>query len=249
MLMTMYNIGMTIPHVGDRHPATNDNLEIRRGSPSDEVLAERLTFVKAMRWFPDDFDDDRDRYDTHLGTYHFTKYSVDQTGERSVIATMRLTNVEDIEGSLSYAMLADNPGFQDAVRERQNSVEDGKVWDLTRLVFSMDGKQSTESITESMVELFGMAVEASTGREYEADKVYWIFTTTPWIKKFLDANGIQNEVLAQGMLPNSDDDEENTLFCKVDVYGAVESLRTSDSHQDVYGWLVKGIEEAKRSYV
>lgn len=234
---------VTSPSPGETYvPPANDTFEIRQGLPPDDALEARLEFVRAMKWLAEE--DDSDRYDGIPETYHFTK----RTGEE-VLATMRLTRVANIQESLSYGMLADNEAFQAAVAARQDAVSDGQLWDFTRLCFPTDGSQSSATIESGMVELFGMGEYISKSQATEDEKIYWIFTTTPWMMRFFDDHGIECEQLGRGRLANADGTPETTLFCKVDVRDAVEKLASDQDHQATYEALQRGVKEAQAAYV
>lgn len=223
-------------------PPAADTFEIRQGWPSDDALKTRLDFVRAMKWLVEE--DDNDRYDGIPETYHFTK----RTGE-GVLATMRLTQVPSIQESLSYGMLADSEAFQAAVAAKQTIVSDGQLWDLTRLCFPTDNSQSSAAIENGMVELFGMGEYISKLQAEEDEKIYWMFTTTPWMMRFFNDHGIECEQLGRGRLANTDGTPETTLFCKVDVRSAVKKLADDQTHQATYEALQRGAREAQAVYV
>lgn len=224
-------------------PPADDTFEIRQGLPPDDALQTRLEFVRAMKWLAED--DDSDRYDGNPQTYHFTK----RTGEGQVLVTKRLTRVQNIRESLSYEMLAGNEAFQAAVAARQEAVADGQLWDLTRLSFPTDGSQGSAAIENGMVELFGMGEYMSKSQAEADEKIYWIFTTTPWMMRFFDDHGIECERFGRGRLANVDGTPETTLFCKVDVRSAVDKLAGDEDHRATYEALQRGVGEARAAYV
>lgn len=237
---------LMIPPMGEFYTHANHDFDIRRGMPPEDVLSERLRFVKAMRWFPSDFHDDWDRYDNETSTYHFARR--DDSG--SIITAMRLTPVESAEDSLSFGMVGANPGMQEAVSGNHQVFTDSKVWDLTRLVFPLDTSHDPKVVQNAMIELFGMAARVSAGELDHPDQdVHWIFTTTPWIIRFFKKTGIEHKILASGKLPDIDGMEKTTLFCAVDVAAAIESLSVSEKHGDTYRHLQIGAREAETGVV
>lgn len=222
---------------------TEGTFEIRQGVPPDDALQTRLEFVRAMKWLAEE--DDSDRYDGAPETYHFTK----RTEDGQVVATMRLTQVANLQESLSYEMLAANEGFQAAVAAKQPAVSDGQVWDLTRLSCPVDGSHDSVAIEEGMIELFGMGGRITKSQAEENGTIYWIFTTTPWMMRFFHDHGIECEQLGRGRLENIDGTPEATLFCKVDVRDAVERLAGDPDHQATYEALLRGEQEAWLAHV
>lgn len=237
---------MTILHSGEIYVPPVDTLafEVQQGEPPMDVLEERLRFVRALKWLPEDHVDDSDRYDNTPETYHLTRRAEDGR----VLATMRLTKIENIKESLSYEMLHGNQELQEVIAGQQSTVADGELWDLTRLSFPLDGSQQSARIDDAMVELFGMGEYISTLGAGEKGAVYWIFTTTSWMKKFFDDHGIEYQMLGQGALTNADGRPEKTLFCSVDVRSAVATLKDDPVHQLTYAALGRGMEEARRLY-
>lgn len=238
---------MNTPPRIETYPPVWNSFEIERGIPPEDVLELRRDYVtRVMKWLPPEKHlDDSDRYDGLANTYHFTR----RADDGSIIATMRLTEVEAIESSLSYEMLRENEHFQEVVSQKQAVVNDGRLWDLTRLTPAVDGRHDAEVIGSGMVELFGMAEHISTSHAQDSEKVYWIFTTTPWMMRFFAANGIETEEFGRDKLTNADGRLKDTLFCKVDVYAAVAALSASPEHQATYHSLKKGIEGAEVSHV
>lgn len=229
-----------MPRTGELYTRRVADFEISQGEPPLDVLEERLDFVRGMRWL--DNSDDTDRYDLRDDTYHFVQR--DDSG--AVIAAMRLTAVDSVEDSLSYEMLAANEQFQAAVREGSNGEVDGELWDLTRLIFPLENRHDSETVKGAIVQLFGMAARVSAGRDILSEQdVTWIFTTTPWMLRFLNQTGVQSKVLASDRLPDVDGKLNTTLFCKVDVASAIETLRVSEKHRDTFRLLLKGVAEAE----
>ena len=230
-----------MPQTGEFYRHRVSNFEVRRGRPSEDTLEERLRFVKRMRWFPEEFRDDTDRYDMREDTYHFTRR--DENG--SIITAMRLTPVEDIKTSLSYEMMGANLGLQAAAARSQEVLKDSALWDLTRLVFPRDGSHGSEEIEDAMIEMFGMAARVSAGEiDGPRHDVNWVFTTTPWILRFFQKTGIQSTVLALGKLPDIDGRGKTTYFCQVNVASAIEAL--SEQHIHTLARLKKGANEAEK---
>lgn len=216
--------------------------DVQEGAPSEDILAARLKFVKDMKWFGDSYSSDEDGYDRLPNTYHFARRS--EEGE--ILATMRLTQVESVESSLSYGMIAGNPGFQESVRKEGEALE-GHIWDLTRLVSPLE-KLRTPEVREAMVEMFGMAARVSAGAVERAEEnVYWVFTTTPWTLRFFHDTGIQSRTLGEGRLLDMDGKPKTTYFCLVDVAAAIEALKADNEHQATYELLKIGAGEAERA--
>lgn len=233
---------LMMPQTGELYTYPKNDFEIQRGMPPEDTLDERLRFVKAMNWFPEQFSDDWDVYDSRKDTYHFARR--DESG--SIIASMRLTPVESIESSLSYEMIGANQEFQSTVRESQAAIDDGAIWDLTRLVYPLDGRHDSKTVHKAIVELFGMAAHVSAGHVEDAEKdVYWIFATTPWTMRFFKQTGIESRTLAEGKLPDIKGKFRTTPFCLVDVASAIETLKMSTEHQDTYDHLRRGAGEAE----
>lgn len=232
----------------ERRLATSglSRFEIQQGYPPDDTLDLRTQFVRMLNWLPSELLEktrDVDRYDNTPATSHFAKRGEDDT----LLACMRLTPVDSIVGSLSYEMLAENPEFQQAVAAHQSSVADGKLWDLTRLCFSLDKNVDRAEVEDAMIELFGMGHYVSTCDENSDREVQWIFTTTPWMVRFFDNHGIAYERLGEGLLTNTDGSQHTTLFCRVDVRSAVAALEADPRHEHTYRVLQTGFDQAYQS--
>ncbi len=213
------------------------HFEIMRGIPSEDLLGGRLHFVREMKWFSDQYDDDQDRYDVHEDTYHFVR----RDAYGSILASLRLTLVGGIDESLSYEMVAKYPEFQSVVGDCLEIVSTGAVWDLTRMIFRHSDGPNSMAVRSALVELFGMAARVSAGQvECPENGVYWIFTTTPWTLRFFRQTGIESRTFAAGRIPDIDAKPRTTFFCVVDVASAIEALRISEKHQDTYQCLRRG---------
>lgn len=231
---------LMMPRTGEFYAHTKNDFEISRGRPPMDTLEERLRFVKAMRWFPEEFSDDTDRYDLKGDTYHFARHG----GDGSIVAAMRLTPIESIEASLSYEMMGGNLELQAAAAKSQEALRDFTLWDLTRLVFPLDKSHDGQEIEEAMIELFGMAAQVSAGGvDDPKPDVNWVFTTTAMILRFLQEAGIPRSDLAKGKLPNSDGIGKTTYFCTVNVATAIQAL--GEKYKHTYALLKKGADAAE----
>lgn len=241
-------VGMTEVSYGSRNEAM-----LKR------MLPFRADFVDAMNWTPEesqipidftselpwlkDLDEhgrsDVDFYDTLDSTLHFLL--TDRENDE-IIAGLRLTQVPSVEESLSWSMFKDNSDIvrqaydhkdddgADTISKLNEAAQRGNVWDLTRLVNSVDGNVDIAKVMAGMMELFGTgygAIRKQTAPEEQAD-VRWIFNGTEMIKAALEHLQVQFDVVAQGQISKKDVDQNGrpvkSYFCMVKAESATQYI-------------------------
>lgn len=190
----------------------------------------RTGMMRYLGWIDRDniSSEDVDRYDDDANTRHY--YLQRQDG--SIACNMRLTKVDDVEGSLSVGMLkADVAMYDDAVSaldEIKLERPDTQFYDLTRLFPDM--RQSPEKVSRAMLELFVEAMHDTAPEDVPgSEDVAWFFATTPQMKRKLDRLGIGYREVARGVFPN---DEHDTHFCVIWPAEATEKAKQSDAIAD-----------------
>lgn len=238
----------------ERLPLSGEVVSAAWGDADPYLLKEsidlRTIFVtKQMGWFPETDPEtgmpfrDGDHYDADPHTIHLTSRP---TPESSLRASMRLTNVEAPEESLTFSMLANAPEMREAIlrseafadlrragaRRREgesgaNEITD--LWDLTRLVSSLETNPSEitqEWIEElnktknAMVELFGYGLGVTSPSRDQDPR--WFFMTTEKVRAMLQLMGIDHEVVGQGRVTPTD--EEDSFFCVVRPFPALDAI-------------------------
>lgn len=201
-----------------------------------DLVKLRTDFVVAMGWREAVNADgsryvDGDRYDSDPHTLH-TALRDPESGD--IKAALRLTQVDSLEGSLSYSMLDGNKIMQQKLmlhdvdaqglspaEDLNAAAEREELWDLTRLVSPLDGSVNIEDIKDSMLEIFSYSL-ARTTPDFEESDPRWIFLTTSKLRFMLDYMGIEHEVLVSGKV--SDDDDDESHFCVVKPVKALKSI-------------------------
>ncbi|OYW83888.1 hypothetical protein B7Z17_04940, partial [Candidatus Saccharibacteria bacterium 32-49-10] len=196
------------------------------------VIQLREEYVTAMRWHPD-CEEGADRYDQSINTIHIAKTS--ETNPEYVEAAMRLTPVANLETSLSFEMISHDDELSRQVlshedREKLNTAgENGRLWDLTRLVATLDtGVPSSQKVT-AILEMIGAGIVLTCPKLEEDAETQWIFATNRAMKRVFDMVGIQYSVLASGTMAG---DRSPTYFCKAKPQ---EAFDFAMNHREQYG--------------
>lgn len=229
-------------------------LRIQEGGQDTPLVAQlkqvRADFVRAMDWFPDDPErDDTDRYDSDPRTLHFASFEPGTS--RSLVASMRLTQVDSLEQSLSWEMLSSNADMQRTVLSQQlaggeavgsaldERATKGGLWDLTRLVYPLDDKADKEMLLGGLMEMCGAGLALTDPAEGELadDTLTWVFTATPTVKLALDFLGVENQVLSKGKV--SAHDRKESYFCIVHPVSAFSRIQ---QNPDKYGFAAQHVE-------
>lgn len=241
-------VGMTEASHGPRNeamlkrmlPFRADFVDAMKWSP--EESQHPIDFTKELPWLRDLDEHDRsdvDFYDTLDSTLHFL---LTDRGSDEIIAGLRLTQVPSVEESLSWSMFKDNSDITrqaydhtdgdgvGTLAKLNEAARRGNVWDLTRLVNSVDGNVDITKIMAGMMELFGTgygAIRKQTAPEEQAD-VRWIFNGTEMIKAALEHLHVQFDVIAQGQISNKDVDQNGkpvkSYFCMVKAESATQYI-------------------------
>ncbi len=205
-------------------------VSVTRGHASEDVVALRQRFVvDEKKWLPETHKEGHDEYDDNLATLHLGRENADG----QTIASMRLTRINNYEHSMSIIMLRGNEAMaQQALTQAQRfyeSADDGNLWDLTRLVDTLEwcSPEEREEVVKAMLELLGAGLTVTRTPEHPAP--IWIFTLESQLKDFLDACQIKTEVIARGKLNESD--EYETLFCMIDPAESMQLLEENTSEE------------------
>lgn len=178
----------------------------------------RHKYVTEMGWL-DDIGSDHDIYDDTDQTLYLVR-SQDGPSDRLadgtshvVRAGLRITQVGSFYDSLTWSMLAANPGTQaDIIADnfvliseinRQAAANGAGLWDITRLVCPLDGSVSKLEVIQSIYELLGMAMYKTVVEP--GDDPVWMFLTTPTMKRLFEMSGIECTVLFSGHVSSTDD--------------------------------------------
>jgi hypothetical protein len=199
---------------------------VSRRAPRD-LMELRAEFVKRKGWIDSNtsYTDDSDRYDQSLSTLHL----FERDGDGTILAGMRLTEIDSVYNSLSVEMLQGNQRMHDEVLARADAIdagsEGGGLWDLTRLVDAPGGDKLTKF--KAVIEVFGAGM-AATDRGNE--NLTWIFTTTEEVKNALDGVGIKNEELTRGFISKKDEEKGETSY--VCVVRTIDAFRFLEENSD-----------------
>lgn len=228
---------------------TTENAEQHQDA-LEACLRLRARFVKEMGWF-DEIRDDTDIYDIDPATIHL---AVQPEGSENLAASMRLTKVGSVEGSLSWSMLntemsqaasesVDEDG-QSTLAKLNASAANGNLWDLTRLVSPMDGSVSGRNVLAGLIQMVGAGIKETCIEGYDADKedTYWFFNTTAQMKQALDAFGIQNTVIAKGKI--SPEDTSESYFCVAKPLAAYDFVMNNSGYDFTRKHVTHGLHKA-----
>ncbi|MNR03580.1 hypothetical protein D3C85_1194790 [compost metagenome] len=172
---------------------------------------------------------DRDAYDDDPATIQLLNMQGD-----TIEAGLRLTPRSRIEDTMSWSWLPEE--LQMRAREVM-SLEEGVVWDLTRLV---PGHVSPERSTESLVELFGAGYALS----HKVDKSpRWIFATTVPFYRYFSQQGISFTPIVRGKF--SERDKHDSILCYTDPIQGTQYLEQAEAHGMTLNAVHRGIEAAK----
>lgn len=208
-----------------------------------EYMRHRADFVRDQGWFGPDHNDDTDALDHHLSTRYVVSRPIDEhTGERVFGAGARLTEVDAIGMSASFAMMGANTEMQHeilaSVEEDPNlkGVQASKalLFDLTRFVTNMDEEYRNSPMrSRAMLQVFGAALKDSERiadlRGKDPKDIVWFFATTQEFHGFLTEAGIPVTVLADSKV--SERDNSKTMFCYVKPYEGLKSMEDSDDRR------------------
>lgn len=175
----------------------------------------RTAYVLQEKWPLHHGGVDYDEYDAGIDSC----YIVASEGQQ-VVAGMRLTRVNNINESLSYAM------WQNAIDyDKFHQTVDGdivlrdklagrQVWDVTRLITeaSVLTLNTPRSRVYSRIGLFKIMARGVDVVSDEQDPV-WVFTTTKKLVTFLQKMKFETGVIFQGRISASDSDD--SYLCMV----------------------------------
>ena len=160
------------------------------GAVPPDLLDIRMKFVSSKGWFEDgpNRPDDRDVYDNNPKTLHVAS----RNAENLPIAALRITPVEVLSESLSYAMLS--PEMQAEVTG-SDLLPDGDfaMFDMTRLVVDLD--MSPRVYVPEIASIIGEAEKQSVLHS-DGKRVMWIFAIDGVFAKFLERTDMTVHIVA-----------------------------------------------------
>lgn len=178
-----------------------------------------------------------DRYDISEETRHLSLMERDGP---ELIASLRLTKVTSIEGSLSWSMFdktndlmkAQAYAHQDGatIRSLVDAAERGRLWDLTRFASPVNRQIDADRLVGGMLELFGAGYGTVRNEcpEDERNDIKWMFTGTKLLVLALEHTGIKFDIVTKGKI--NKDDYGKSYFCVVSPEEAVRYIQ-SNAHK------------------
>lgn len=204
------------------------DMSVGRSSPRllEDLRATETNFITPMgrggeladRWG----DSDEDRYDRCASTLHV---ALREHRNNSIIASLRLTPLEAVTDSLTWAALSDGIRRDAAAHRDWTALQhSGSLWDLTRLVNIFDRGARPGHRVGTILELLSLAAGLSQACTPERlrREVRWIFATNGLFQDCLNGLGIELTVLAGGKIRPGD--KAKTYLCALDPGAAIRHI-------------------------